>query len=230
MLSHKELTDSYRIGKCCALDNGEALIEMQEGNAGRAIELERQASRRIQQLPDGPDRRTFQIQTGLNMAGLQLRLGQWAEADTALLAAEKLCTEQYVDWLGPILELRMEIHRQRGEEEKEYQVLIRLLRLRTVSNYSKRLRRAVEIAGEQVQRGSNNLAAEVYRLLMMSLPAVNLPQIEKIRQVISNLETDISPDTAVLDQYIAKLRNQLDEWEQLKRWNERREASCIVHF
>ncbi|MDN4602674.1 hypothetical protein P5G61_15665 [Paenibacillus sp. F6_3S_P_1C] len=229
MLSHKELTEVYRIGKCCALDNGEALIEMQEGNSGRAIELERQASRRIQQLPDGPDRRTFQIQTGLNMAGLQLRSGQWAEADTALLAAEKLCTDQYVDWLGPILELRMEIHRQRGKEEKEYQLLIRLLRLRTVSIHAKRLRRAVEIAGEQVRRGSNDRAAEVYRLLIMSLPAVNLPQIEKIRQAISNLETDISSDTAMLDQYIAKLRNQLDEWEQLKRWNEGREASCIVH-
>ncbi|SEL19291.1 hypothetical protein [Paenibacillus sp. OK003] len=228
LLSHKELTESFRVGKCCALDNGEALIELQEGNADRAIELERQASRRIQLLPDGPEQRTFQIQTALNIAGLQLRSGQWAEAHTTLLAAEKLCTEQYVDWLSPILDLRMEIHRQCGEEEKEYQLLIRLLRLKTASVNAKRLRRAVEIAGEQVRRGSNDLATEVYRLLMMSLPAANLPQIEKIQQAISELETDVSPETSVLDQYINRLRSQLEEWEQLKLWNERRKSSCVV--
>lgn len=230
VLSHKELTESYRIGKCCALDNGEALIEMQEGNVERAIELERQASRRIQLLPSGPDQRTFQIQTALNIAGLQLRSGQWAEAYTALLDAEKLCTEHYADWLSPILELRMEILRQHGEEEKEYQLLIRLLRLKTVSINTKRLRRAVEIAGEQVRRGSNDLAADVYRLLMMSLPAANLPQIEKIRQAINSLDKDVSSGTSVLDQYIDRLRSQLEEWERLKLWNEGRETRCIVHF
>ncbi|MEK4272101.1 tetratricopeptide repeat protein [Paenibacillus sp. FSL R7-0026] len=229
IIAHDELTETYRTGKWAALDNGEALIEMQEGNVERAITLEQQAGQRIRQLPDGPDQQVFQIQTLLNIAGLQLRAGHYAEAGKTLLAAEKLCVDAYLDWLGHVLQLKMVLHQQLGEQEQEYELLIQLLRMKTNTIHSKLLGRAVEIAGALITQGLEERASRVYRLLMMGLPVASLPQIRLIRETLGRLGTLTPLDAYTQDQYIDKLESQLEGWEQLKSWNERRKSGWAIH-
>ncbi|PQP83683.1 hypothetical protein C0Q44_03060 [Paenibacillus sp. PCH8] len=229
VLDDENLTEAYRIGKEAALDNGEALLEMQEGNAERAIELERQARLRIQKLPPGPDQHVFQIQTALNIAGLQLRAGQLVEAEATLVSAEKLCVDAYADWLGHVLQLKMVWYQQLDEQEREYELLIRLLRMKTGFIHSKLLGRAVEMAGVLIRQGAEEHAARVYRLLMMGLPAASLPQIRLIRETLGRLGTDTLADTHTQNQYIYKQELQLELWEQFKQWNERRKSAWAIH-
>lgn len=229
ILAHEELTETYRAGKWAALDNGEALIEMQEGNVERAIMLERQAGQRIRQLPEGPDQRVFQIQTLLNIAGLQLRAGHYAEAGKTLLAAEKRCVDTYADWLGHVLQLKMVLHQQLGEQEQEYELLIQVLRMKTNTVHSKLLGRAVEIAGALITQGLEEQASRVYRLLMKGLPVASLPQIRLIRETLGRLGTVTPIDAYTQDQYINQLELQLEGWGQLKHWNERRKSGWAIH-
>lgn len=229
ILAHEELTETYRTGKWAALDNGEALIEMQEGNVERAITLERQAGQRIRQLPEGPDQRVFQIQTLLNIAGLQLRAGHYAEVGKTLLAAEKRCVDTYADWLGHVLQLKMVLHQQLGEQEQEYELLIQVLRMKTNTVHSKLLGRAVEIAGALITQGLEEKASRVYRLLMKGLPVASLPQIRLIRETLGRLGTVTPIDAYTQDQYINQLELQLEGWGQLKHWNERRRSGWAIH-
>ena len=229
IVAQEELTETYRTGKWAALDNGEALIEMQEGNVERAITLERQAGQRIRQLPEGPDQRVFQIQTLLNIAGLQLRAGHYAEAGKTLLAAEKRCVDTYADWLGHVLQLKMVLHQQLGEQEQEYELLIQVLRMKTNTVHSKLLGRAVEIAGALITQGLEEQASRVYRLLMKGLPVASLPQIRLIRETLGRLGTVTPIDAYTQDQYINQLELQLEGWGQLKHWNERRKSGWAIH-
>ncbi|WP_342571719.1 hypothetical protein MKY85_02700 [Paenibacillus sp. FSL R5-0749] len=229
IVAQEELTETYRTGKWAALDNGEALIEMQEGNVERAITLERQAGQRIRQLPEGPDQRVFQIQTLLNIAGLQLRAGHYAEAGKTLLAAEKRCVDTYADWLGHVLQLKMVLHQQLGEQEQEYELLIQVLRMKTNTVHSKLLGRAVEIAGALITQGLEEQASRVYRLLMKGLPVASLPQIRLIRETLDRLGTVTPIDAYTQDQYINQLELQLEGWGQLKHWNERRKSGWAIH-
>ncbi|MGQ8873822.1 hypothetical protein [Paenibacillus sp. TSA_86.1] len=224
VLEDENLSEVYRIGKEAALDNGEALIEMQEGNIPRAIELERRAGLRIGELPSGPDRHVFQIQTALNIAGLQVRAGLLMDAETTLMTAEKLCTGVYSGWLGHILQLKMTVYQQLGEQELEYNMLMQVLRMKTGSIPSKLLKRAVEMAGMLIQQGDEERAAEVYRLLIAGLPATSLQQIRLIRQSLSGLGTESPAAAAIQHQLTLKLEIQLDSWEQFKYWHERRES------
>ncbi|MCM3135172.1 hypothetical protein M3629_20530 [Paenibacillus polysaccharolyticus] len=229
VLEHEELAEVYRIGKEAALDNGEALIEMQEGHISRAIELEKRAGMRIRELPPGPDRHVFQIQTALNIAGLQIRAGLLMDAETTLIAGEKLCTGVYSGWLGHILQLKMSVYQQLGEQELEYQMLIQVLRMKTGSIPSKLLQRSIEMAGVLIQQGEEERAAEVYRLLIAGLPATNLKQIRLIRQALSSLGTESPAATATQHQLTLKLELQLDTWEQFKYWHEGRESGWTIH-
>ncbi|MEK3826690.1 MULTISPECIES: hypothetical protein [Paenibacillus] len=229
VLEHEELDEVYRIGKEAALDNGEALIEMQEGHISRAIELEKRAGMRIRELPPGPDRHVFQIQTALNIAGLQIRAGLLMDAETTLIAGEKLCTGVYSGWLGHILQLKMSVYQQLGEQELEYKMLIQVLRMKTGSIPSKLLQRSIEMAGVLIQQGEEEHAAEVYRLLIAGLPATNLKQIRLIRQALSSLGTESPAATATQHQLTLKLGLQLDTWEQFKHWHEGRESGWAMH-
>nr|WP_154960472.1 hypothetical protein [Paenibacillus xylanexedens] len=229
VLEHEELDEVYRIGKEAALDNGEALIEMQEGHISRAIELEKRAGMRIRELPPGPDRHVFQIQTALNIAGLQIRAGLLMDAETTLIAGEKLCTGVYSGWLGHILQLKMSVYQQLGEQELEYKMLIQVLRMKTGSIPSKLLQRSIEMAGVLIQQGEEERAAEVYRLLIAGLPATNLKQIRLIRQALSSLGTESPAATATQHQLTLKLELQLDTWEQFKYWHEGRESGWAIH-
>ncbi|MGF6357460.1 tetratricopeptide (TPR) repeat protein [Paenibacillus sp. 4624] len=229
VLEHEELNEVYRIGKEAALDNGEALIEMQEGHISRAIELEKRAGMRIRELPPGPDRHVFQIQTALNIAGLQIRAGLLMDAETTLIAAEKLCTGVYSGWLGHILQLKMSVYQQLGEQELEYKMLIQVLRMKTGSIPSKLLQRSIELAGVLIQQGEEERAAEVYRLLIAGLPASNLQQIRLIRQALSSLGTESAAAAATHHQLTLKLEIQLDSWEQFKHWHEGRESGWAIH-
>nr|WP_154985259.1 hypothetical protein [Paenibacillus xylanexedens] len=229
VLEHEELDEVYRIGKEAALDNGEALIEMQEGHISRAIELEKRAGMRIRELPPGPDRHVFQIQTALNIAGLQIRAGLLMDAETTLIAGEKLCTGVYSGWLGHILQLKMSVYQQLGEQELEYKMLIQVLRMKTGSIPSKLLQRSIEMAGVLIQQGEEERAAEVYRLLIAGLPATNLKQIRLIRQALSSLGTESPAAAATQHQLTLKLELQLDTWEQFKHWHEGRESGWAIH-
>lgn len=229
VLEHEDLSEIYRIGKEAALDNGEALIEMQEGHITRAIELEKRAGLRILQLPPGPDRHIFQIQTALNIAGLQIRAGLLMEAETTLIRAEKLCTGVYSEWSGQVLQLRMAVYQQLGENELEYKMLIQVLRMKSGSIHSKLLQRAVEVAGMLIQQGKEEHAAEVYRLLITGLPAASVQQIRLIRQALSGLGTETPAAAATQQQLTLKLELQLDSWEQFKHWHEGRESSWAIH-
>jgi len=229
VLEHEELDEVYRIGKEAALDNGEALIEMQEGHISRAIELEKRAGMRIRELPPGPDRHVFQIQTALNIAGLQIRAGLLMDAETTLIAGEKLCTGVYSGWLGQMLQLKMSVYQQLGEQELEYKMLIQVLRMKTGSIPSKLLQRSIEMAGVLIQQGEEERAAEVYRLLIAGLPATNLKQIRLIRQALSSLGTESPAATATQHQLTLKLGLQLDTWEQFKHWHEGRESGWAMH-
>lgn len=229
VLEHEELTEVYRIGKEAALDNGEALIEMQEGHISRAIELEKRAGMRIRELPPGPDRHVFQIQTALNIAGLQLRAGLLMDAETTLIAAKKLCTGMYSGWLEHVLQLKMSVYQQLGEQELEYKMLIQVLRMKTGSIPSKLLQRSIELAGVLIQQGEEERAAEVYRLLIAGLPASNLKQIRLIRQALSSLGTESAAATVTQHQLTLKLELQLDSWEQFKHWHEGRESGWAIH-
>lgn len=229
VLEHEELNEVYRIGKEAALDNGEALIEMQEGHISRAIELEKRAGMRIRELPPGPDRHVFQIQTALNIAGLQIRAGLFMDAETTLLAAEKLCTGAYSGWLGHILQLKMSVYQQLGEQELEYKMLIQVLRMKTGSIPSKLLQRSIELAGVLIQQGEEERASEVYRLLIAGLPATHLKQIRLIRQALSGLGTESPVAAATQQQLTLKLELQLDTWEQFKHWHEGRESGWAIH-
>lgn len=223
------MDEVYRIGKEAALDNGEALIEMQEGHISRAIELEKRAGMRIRELPPGPDRHVFQIQTALNIAGLQIRAGLLMDAETTLIAGEKLCTGVYSGWLGQMLQLKMSVYQQLGEQELEYKMLIQVLRMKTGSIPSKLLQRSIEMAGVLIQQGEEERAAEVYRLLIAGLPATNLKQIRLIRQALSSLGTESPAATATQHQLTLKLGLQLDTWEQFKHWHEGRESGWAMH-
>lgn len=229
VLEHEELNEVYRIGKEAALDNGEALVELQEGHISRAIELEKRAGMRIRQLPPGPDRHVFQIQTALNIAGLQIRAGLLMDAETTLIAAEKLCTGVYSGWLGHILQFKMSVYQQLGEQELEYNMLIQVLRMKTGSIPSKLLQRSIELAGDLIRQGEEKRAAEVYRLLIAGLPAASLKQIRLIRQSLSGLGTESPAATATLQQLTLKLELQLDSWEQFKHWHEGRESGWAIH-
>lgn len=229
VLELEELNEVYRIGKEAALDNGEALIEMQEGHISRAIELEKRAGMRIRELPPGPDRHVFQIQTALNIAGLQIRAGLLMDAETTLIAGEKLCTGVYSGWLGHILQLKMSVYQQLGEQELEYKMLIQVLRMKTGAIPSQLLQRSIQLAGVLIQQGEEERAAEVYRLLIAGLPATNLKQIRLIRQALSSLGTESPAATATQHQLTLKLELQLDTWEQFKHWHEGRESGWAIH-
>ena len=136
--------------------------------------------------------------------------------------------DAYVDWLGHVLQLKMILHQQLGEQEQEYELLIQLLRMKTNTIHSKLLGRAVEIAGALITLGSEERASRVYRLLMMGLPVASLPQIRLIRETLGRLGTVCTPlDAYTQEQYINKLESQLEGWEQLKHWNERRSGWAI---
>lgn len=229
VLVDEHLTDAYRIGKEAALDNGEALIEMQEGRTERAIELELRAGERISELAAGPDRHAFQIQTALNVAGLRLRAGQLTQAQQTLVTAEKLCTGEHAPWLNHVFQLKMAVYQQLGEHEQEYEQLLQLLRFKTSHIHSKLLSHAIEMAGNLHRQGDKERAAHIYRLLLMGMPAARLPQVRMLRQTLDRLGQDTPLDKHVQDEYIDRLESKLETWDQLQQWNERRKSGWLIH-
>lgn len=123
----------------------------------------------------------------------------------------------------------MILHQQLGEQEQEYELLIQLLRMKTNTIHSKPLGRAVEIAGALITLGSEERASRVYRLLMMGSLVASLPQIRLIRETLGRLGTVTPLDAYTQEQYINKLESQLEGWEQLKHWNERRKSGWAIH-